>query len=324
MPAPYDPVLNGARCDLCPLRGAPVIPPRPAASPKLVVVGDRPSRNDERLGAILSGKAGVLLDQSLRKHGVQNRDQVYLTTAALCRGEKDKDNERAALCCAPRLLGELATIVGGSSRHRDEPSDSQSKPPILALGKAATLSILGTKKLLYARGFVWHAPGIGRAAIKTAEKKGLKGGMPQVAAESLALRAKLEGAVVFPTVDPGFILRADNWKPIWEVDTSRVIRWALEGPVALQDDGVHHVGGLEVLEGLGPEVSLDIETDGVKWLECRILCVGLSDGVRTSVIYPWKRTYARGLSAWLRTRKVVVAHNGRAFDEIVLAQHGVK
>lgn len=310
-------MARGARCDLCPLKGRPVIPPTPAASPRLVIVGEMPSKHDEEAGALLTSgsQSGRLLDGALRENGIKNRTEIHVTTAALCRGETDKDNWQAALCCVPRLLGEVRATF-----------DTNGRPiPALALGKSATHSLLGTKKLLYARGFVWHAAEIEPAAIRAA-KKAEKGKVAAIlAAGHLEGRSLLTGRVVFPTLAPGFILKAETWTPVWRIDLRRALRWAFIGPSSLEDAGALRVGGLEVLEGLDSIASLDIETDGVKPLECNILCVGVADSSgQAAVIYPWRRRLASGLSQWLRTRKQVVAHNGRAFDEIVLANHGVK
>lgn len=73
---------------------------------------------------------------------------------------------------------------------------------------------------------------------------------------------------------------------------------------------------------LGPTVSLDVETDGVNPHECGLLCVGLSDGKRTVVIWPWRPTYASKLGRYLKTRDSVICHNG-IFDRTVLRRHGV-
>lgn len=77
------------------------------------------------------------------------------------------------------------------------------------------------------------------------------------------------------------------------------------------------------LYSLGPEVSLDIETDGIRALECAILCVGISDGQRTIVIHPWRDSYSAELARFLRTRAKVIAHNGFNFDQIVLQARGL-
>lgn len=78
----------------------------------------------------------------------------------------------------------------------------------------------------------------------------------------------------------------------------------------------------KALSALGPVVSLDVETDGIKPTECGLLCVGLSDGVNTVVIWPWKDSYGPELTKFLQSRQAVVCHNGM-FDILVLSNHNV-
>src|ERR1700690_2411012 len=93
-PMTYDPEKAGAFCSICPLKGKPVVPPTFHPAPAYVVVGDSPSRADEKMGAAFSGQAGGLLDSLLRTNGLR-RDKAHLTNAALCRGESDRDNDKA-------------------------------------------------------------------------------------------------------------------------------------------------------------------------------------------------------------------------------------
>jgi hypothetical protein len=81
-------------------------------------------------------------------------------------------------------------------------------------------------------------------------------------------------------------------------------------------------GLLKALSALGPIVSLDVETDGLSPHECNLLCVGLSDGKRTVVIWPWHNRYAESLQRFLESREVVVCHNA-IYDRTVLLRYGV-
>ncbi len=94
-------------------------------------------------------------------------------------------------------------------------------------------------------------------------------------------------------------------------------------PDTLDDEGAHEVGAPSRLVMLGPIVSLDVETDGIDPMQCNLLCVGLSDGARTLVIWPWCTVYATPLSTWLGAREVVVGHNLHNYDLLVLERHGV-
>ena len=305
-------MAHGARCDLCPLRGNIVVPPTLHLSPKFVVVGEGPGRVEERLGAPFLGQSGKLLDSHLAKNGLRRSD-AWVTNAALCRGESDRENDKAADCCAPRLLRELAAHPGDK--------------PIIALGKAATRSILGVKSILAARGFVWRAKEIPEATLKAARKASGKKdarAILSLRAATLEGRAALSGRVVFPMLHPAFILRADVWNPIFTLDFERFgrfMRGELKWPLA---DVAPYTTRFADIRKLGKVVSLDIETDGVKVLETKILSVQTSDGRNTVVIHPWLPKYAARLSKWLASRTTVVGHNLFQFDLIVLKRHRVQ
>ena len=148
---------QGARCLECPFIEAKVVPPEPAKSgaPALVLVGEAPGRNEEKLGRPFVGLGGKLVDRLLQDETKLPRAAVHLTNAALCRGDNEDDFAQAAKCCAPRLLREI----------------HQFEAPIAPLGKLATKSILGLGKILFIRGFVWTAPEL---ETLTAQRKVLK------------------------------------------------------------------------------------------------------------------------------------------------------
>lgn len=315
---PYDPEAHGAFCSLCPLKGNIVVPPAAHPSPQYVVVGEGPGRVEEKLGVPFVGASGRMLDSLLRANGVR-RDKAHITNAALCRGEKDRDNDKAAECCAPRLLKELGGIGRRAREGVGAPGDDH--PPTLLLGKTAARSVLGVTSILAARGFVFSGKSIEATTIKAALKarsprSGLRGA-------TLEGRAALAGRSFLPTLHPAFVLRADTWKPIIEIDFNRFGRF-VRGEIRSFADSAEYSLKAADLKALGPVVSLDIETDGVKVLETRMLSVQISDGERTVILWPWKARMAKPLSRWLRTRKTVVTHNGFSFDILVLANHGVK
>lgn len=292
-----------------------------------MVVGEGPSRKDEQLKAPFEGHAGKLLDTLLRAEGIA-RQEVHLTNAALCRGEKDKDNEKAAECCAPRLLRELTDLK----------ADGEAFPPIVPTGKSALRSTLGYANPLFARGFVWRLPEVTdeeaakahRAADREEKKSLKKAAASRLKAEILAARAKLfaaaSDAVILPTVSLPFVLKSEPWTGILRVDFERVGR-AVRGelPRELSDVAAWaNPKTPEELYELGDVVSLDVETDGVDALNCKLLCVGLSDGTKTKVIWPWSERWAEPLNVFLRSRSAVIGHNVMAFDRTVLEMHGVR
>jgi uracil-DNA glycosylase family 4 len=306
----YNPREHGARCDICPLsKEGVVVPPTPAIGKlRLVVVGEGPGRVEEKMGMPFVGLSGKFLDERLRKDARVARADCHLTNAALCRGESDDDNERASECCAPRLLNEL----------RDLPGDV----PTALLGKTAVRSALGARNILTARGFIWAAPEIEEKSVKAAYKSKQDGILK---GDVLRARQKLAGRAVLPSIHPAFVLRADTWKPISELDFRRIGR-VVRGDVGglLEDEVSYRVGGPEVLKGLGDVVSCDIETDGIKPLECNILSIGFADNTGHVVeIWPWSDEYAAAVSWHLGGKHEVVLHNGQNFDLLVLENHGV-
>lgn len=305
----YDARAAGARCDICPLAKETVVPPAPAREKlKLIIVGEGPGRVEEKMGVPFSGLSGKFLDERLRRDAKISRGATHLTNAALCRGESDDDNERAAECCAPRLLREVAALDAGA--------------PVMALGKTAVRSLLGVRNILVARGFIWTAPEIDEKVVKAGFKHKTDG---ILRGETLRGRQQIASRIILPSIHPAFVLRADTWKPISELDfrrAGRVVRGEITAP--FEDECTYSVGGPEVLNLLGPDVSCDIETDGIKALECGILSMGLADGQGHVVeIWPWSDDFARDVSWHLKCRDSVVFHNGQNFDLLVLESHGV-
>lgn len=82
----YDPEAAGAHCEVCPLNGCRVVPPKGPPDADFVVVGEGPGMNEERRGEPFIGPSGVMLTDILEKVGV-NRRRVFLTNALLCRAD---------------------------------------------------------------------------------------------------------------------------------------------------------------------------------------------------------------------------------------------
>ena len=325
----YNPVKAGARCDLCPLKGNNVVPPKPSALPtKLVFVGEAPGHKEEIQGVPFVGATGQFLRGLCREVDIDFRE-AHLTNAALCRSNIDKENELAATYCAPRLLRELAAF--------------DSSLPIVTLGKTSTLSVLGVRSIMNSRGFVWTAREIDPAPAWSKAKKAKLRNAPKwkelwLKAQIADGRSKLAGRTVLPTVHPAFVLRSDTWLPILKIDLDRAARW-MRGELTrdmLLENGPYVVVSKRAdvqreLRKLAPVISVDVETgaskeggkDGADPLRNRLLCVGISDGKRTVVIWPWKKTHAPLVNSLFKRVKKIGMHNGYNFDQIVLARNGV-
>jgi uracil-DNA glycosylase family 4 len=283
------------------------------------------------------GRSGKLLDSTLEEAGL-SREDCFVTNSHACMPQSDEDAALAAECCAPRLHRELAAL---------DPSI-----PIVALGKAAAVSILGVKSILLARGFVWTARPLDNSikSVEAAIRKADKVKAPRVAKallkrklEIVTGRHALAGRTVLPTIHPAFVLRSDTWNAIMAIDFDRISRWvrgrlkqkdlldnvrAVKHPELLKRQGDYYAGDIKkelakAFKRLGPVVSCDIETTYDPPTFAEILCVGVSDGKFGVVIGPWDaKAHAPFLNRMLRGRTVVF-HNGYGFDQIAMKRDGV-
>jgi uracil-DNA glycosylase family 4 len=317
-----DAMAAGAMCNICPLskyKLAPLmVPSQIPTDAQYLVVGEGPGRLEEVHGKPFVGPTGQFLTSLLKTSGL-DRARGGLLNGALCRGETDKEKARAAECCAPRLLRELAALP--------------KELPILALGKLALKPVLGTSKLFFARGFYWKAPLIDSAIVLAAQRKAEKNKHPDMIrkAATLAGRALLADRVVLPTVHPAFVMRADTWKPVIEVDIKRfgrIVRGELKEEHLANHGRFSRLHRPEKvtrqLAKLGKTVAVDIETDGVHPTLLQILCVGVSDGKKTVVIHPWNRKVHAPLLSAALAKRTAVFHNGINFDMLALRRDGVE
>jgi uracil-DNA glycosylase family 4 len=295
-----------AHCELCPLsreRTRPV-PARPARSlPVLAFVCEKPTRTAANNGTHASGPGWDLAEQSLRAGGVSPAD-VHLTSAILCPADTDREARAAVKCCAPRLHAELAALPQSA--------------PIIASGREPLMALLGFAALQLARGFIWQAPVLEPEPVR--KRKREPTAKEALKAATYAGRVSLSGREILPTLSHAYAVTADTWAPLFRLDVKRAAQFA-RGETRLEDGGFHAVGGLEALDHItGAEVSCDIETSGVE-LTSDILCVGVSDGEHTGVIWPWLDAYGPRFAAWMRPRKAVVFHNA-GFDVTMLDAKG--
>jgi uracil-DNA glycosylase family 4 len=291
------------------------VPPAwPKGKPHFAIVGEDPGRREIFTRVPFTGPSGRLLDNTCAKAGL-DREEALVTNAILCGGidgDDRKVKQQATACCAKRLAKELAQVEG----------------PILTLGPWALQAVLGIKRIYISRGFIWQVPDVS-VKLKNARRLALKNPDKLPAQWLLEGITQLEGRVVLPSVHPEYILRgAEGWQPVLQADFRR-FRRLLDGGVRLLDGEAYAtyrtLSGKTVgrIEELGDPISLDVETDGIDPLRAKLLCVGLSDGVKTLVIHPWRREYASALSKCLATRTVVM-HNGPQYDFMVLAKARVK
>lgn len=108
--------LACTRCRLAETRTQVVFGEGNAEAP-LVIIGEGPGENEDRLGRPFVGRAGKLLDECLAEHGI-TRHHVWITNVIKCRAcvfENGRFRNRAPrvdeiTSCKPILMEELAVI----------------------------------------------------------------------------------------------------------------------------------------------------------------------------------------------------------------------
>lgn len=323
------------RCDACPLNKrrpikAPVLPAAEADTAsgggrhprvRLILVGEPIGPAEEQSGEVFAHRPGRDILAHLKMSGIAP-EEVFRTSATLCRADNFKQAAVAAECCAPRVLSEIAAV------HAESP-----KAPVVTFGPEATKAVINFRNLNAARGFVWthfqpKSDTTAKALSRSSRNQKLAAATRLAASvrlDGLQARALIDGVIVLPTLAPTFALGVDLMLPILRFDMQRAVKIARDGlPSRLDDDAPYVKTHLVAdLYRLGPEVSCDIETDGIKPQECGILCVGFSDGSQTVVLHPWRDEMGPAVAQFMRSRKSVSGHNFVMFDQQVMAAHGV-
>jgi DNA polymerase len=114
--------LHAARCNAVPGEGV--------NAPLVLVIGDEPGENEDKIGKPFVGEAGQLLDKMLAAIGLARNENCFITNIVKCRTPHDRDPlPEEAAACATFLVEQIALL----------------KPSvILCAGRVATQNILKT------------------------------------------------------------------------------------------------------------------------------------------------------------------------------------
>lgn len=214
------------RCSACPLRGFEISERvsslRVGKQVRLAIVSDVPDRAECLAGKPLAGLASAHLESELRRIGV-TPGECAVIPVTLCRAGREKDQKKAAECCAPRVLYELAQVRLAAG-----------EVPVLTLGKPALRTVTAFASLIYARGFIWQAPAVDIKEMRSLQRKLTKPSRAKNAKSAEAVRLHLDtlewasaivGMTVFPAMGPQFTSRADSQKALDAVDVQRLGRY---------------------------------------------------------------------------------------------------
>jgi uracil-DNA glycosylase len=133
-------------CPLCKLARTRknAVPGEGQISAKIMFIGEAPGRNEDEKGKPFVGAAGRILDNLLRKAGIE-RSQVFITNIVKCRPPNNRvPEEDELIACRPYLDRQIALI----------------KPKVICiLGRTAHSSILGGSSISANRGKIIERSG---------------------------------------------------------------------------------------------------------------------------------------------------------------------
>lgn len=315
----------GAECDKCPLNKCGRGPVYGDIVPKskLALVAEAPGANEVEQGRVLVGYSGREVEQALRIGGLK-RHQVTLTNCLLCQPPEGLIDYIRKLpagtaspldCCRPRLEHDLAS------------SNSQVE---LAVGGVALQQLAKIRGLSHGTG-----SRVGLAQVR-ALPMAKQRGAPLV----------LEDRVICASYHPAFAARTKPYKHVIRDDIARAARIAIRnGHVDWNVPKFQLSPSIEAIEENCRQmieykkstlVSMDIETDGIKFWECNIRCIGFAAIINNKevvIVVPFRR---RDNSLWwskadhervftavrdVLEQCVLVGHN-LAFDTAILLRGG--
>ena len=104
---------------------------------KIMLIGQAPGKQEDKVGKPFVGRAGKLLNKLLRKAGI-NRDECFITSVLKCFPPKNRKPKKQEIRkCKPYLLKQIELI----------------RPKVIVLlGNTAVEAILGKTKLKEVRG----------------------------------------------------------------------------------------------------------------------------------------------------------------------------
>jgi uracil-DNA glycosylase family 4 len=274
-----------------------VHPTGPIQKPKIAFIGDAPSREDTSRGTPLSGSAGHLFDEILRKVGIV-REQCYITNVVHEKPpggdfrrmyyfdkQGKKPNEKL-LECRKRLHQEIRDI---------------SPQVIIPLGEEALRAIA------------------------------LVHGLSDYRGTPIDKQMKYETRQILPTYHPSHVLQVYKTRPIMELDLAKALRFSIEGfpnPWINFNTKPQLEEILQFCQNPPPRIACDIETTisvptvtrciGFAWSESEALSIPLVE-YGTHVWSPSEeRLIFQNLKPLLADPQVKkIFHNG-PFDTTVL------
>lgn len=276
------PVSKIARCGACKLYRngctSPKMAPTGKGKKNILIVGEAPGEEEDKQGRQFCGPTGKLLEDTLRKIGIDMRRDCYLTNANICRPLKNATptNDQISYC-RPYLTKAIEEF---------------NPNVIIPLGAVAVKSLIGGiwKEDIGAIGRwvgfnipcqepnAWVCPTYHPSFIKRALDK------PDGKVHQLLFEQHLERAITFRHSKPH--------KVVPNYDDSIEIIYNV-------DDAANRI--LKFVEGNRP-IAFDFETNALKpdSDDTIIVCASVSDGIDT-IAFPWEGSAIDAMKKLLRS-----------------------
>lgn len=292
-----DELLRLCKCSECPLNKQfnPVFGEGPEQA-NLIMIGEAPGYYEQNAGRPFTGPIGKLINNLLRQMG-SSRDKVYLTNTTLCKAPTPSGSDSAppplaaVHACSARLHAEIA---------------SRNPKVITAMGATAANALLGTKgKISDVAGAITWSDDYQAFIIPSVHPASLFHGAGASQFEDIvdALYRSIkfaDGRLPLPN-------RTSEIKYQY-IEHKADVYWALQDIQARGTSGV--------------PIAIDTETDGLRYLTDRLICVSISDGTDSWVIdaEPLLEdpTNKRLMASMFRDEKILwICHNLK-FDQQIL------
>jgi DNA polymerase I-like protein with 3'-5' exonuclease and polymerase domains/uracil-DNA glycosylase len=315
--------VEGARCEVCPLRDCEgPVEAEANLRAKVVVVGEAPGEHEVREGRPFVGPAGKIITSAARKAGLQRRD-IHWTNACLCRPPNND-------------MGRLLDQVRKQNRVIEKENKAR-----LKVDKSATLEPSIPTPMACCSPRLWaelepytDIIAAGGTAVKTvvgqsASIMSLRGGPIELERNDKVLR-------VLPTVHPAFVMRAKRWTHVFHSDLHKAARW-FRGELRWEPPKVFYNPSPSELETFlsDPKVpywTYDVETDSIECLTAELRCIAIGTAEAVVVVgfqsienalpfYPAaEMEKIRGVlcSFFADSRRLKAGHNSGYYDRLVV------
>lgn len=336
----YDPRSCGAACDICPLKGSPVVPPESNQGATIALVGEAPGEQEEKQGVPFIGPSGDEVMRALGAAQLRRRD-VHITNVLLCRPPKNElDNLLAKISSENRerqkrnkaLKSAWETGKRANPWLQEPAYEDMLSTPLTCCSPRLKLELQPFRNIIALGGTA------AKAVMNTNQNiMSIRGGFVELDAA-----AGLPARRVMPTIHPSFVLRSPRYSHVFRNDIYKAAQ-RFRGVEAWHPPHVvYHPSPEQLEEFLStpgvPYWTYDLETDGIEPLTAKIRCVGIGTATHVVIVgllgkdgmtrfYPYAdqiRVIEIMKRFFADESKLKVGHNSGSYDTNCLnAQWGI-